>query len=110
MGGRMLIATTEEIAGRRIVATLGLVLGLAVRSRGLGGNIMAGFGALGNGGALAEFGDALAAARGEAVAQMAARATELGANAIVGARFDAAAAGHDMGEIVAYGTAVVIAD
>lgn len=105
----MLIATTEGIAGRRIVATLGLVLGLAVRSRGLGGNIMAGFHALGHGDALGEFGEALAGARQEAIARMAARALELGANAIVGARFDAAAAGHDMGEIVAYGTAVVVA-
>ena len=36
------------------------------------------------------------------------RARGLGADAIVGARFDAAAVGHDMGEIVAYGTAVII--
>ena len=38
----MLIATTAGIAGQRIVTTLGLVLGPAVRTRGLGGNIMAG--------------------------------------------------------------------
>ena len=39
---------------------------------------------------------------------MEARALALGANAIVGARFDAATVGHDMGEIVAYGTAVIV--
>ena len=105
----MPIATTEGIAGQRTVSTLGLVLGLAVRSRGLGGNIMAGFHALGDGDALGEFGDARAAARREAVARMEARARELGANAIVGARSDAAPVGHDMGEIVAYGTAVIVA-
>ena len=103
----MLIATTEGVAGRRTVATLGLVLGLAVRSRGLADNIMAGFHALGNGDALGEFGDELAAARREAVPQMAARTLHLGANAVVGVRFDAAEVGHDMGEIVAYSTAVV---
>ncbi len=104
----MPIATTEGIAGQRTVSTLGLVLGLAVRSRGLGGNIMAGFHALANGDALAEFGDVLAAARQAAVARMAERARELGANAIVGARFDAAAVGHDRGAIVACGTAVIV--
>ena len=104
----MLIATTAGIAGQRTVATLGLVFGLAVRSRGLGGNIMAGFHALGNGDALGEFGEALILARQEAVGRMEARARELGANAIVGARFDAAEVGHDMCEIVAYGTAAIV--
>jgi uncharacterized protein YbjQ (UPF0145 family) len=47
-------------------------------------------------------------ARDEALAWMAAQATERGANAVVGVRFDAAEVGHDMSEIVAYGTAVVI--
>ena len=94
----MLIATTEEIAGRRTTAAFGFVLGIAVRRRGIG-----------NGGALGEFGDELAAVRREAVAQMAARAAELGANAVVGVRFDTAEVGHDMVEIVAYGSAVAVA-
>ena len=59
----MPIATTEGLAGQRTVSALGLVLGLAVRRRGLGGSLMAGFHALGDGDALAEFGEALAAAR-----------------------------------------------
>jgi len=59
----MPIATAEGIFRQRTVSTLGLMLGLAVRSRGLGGNIMAGFHALGDGDALAKFGDVLAAAR-----------------------------------------------
>jgi uncharacterized protein YbjQ (UPF0145 family) len=105
----MPIATTEAIAGHRIVATLGLVFGLAIRSRGLGGNIMVGLDSLGNGGALTEYEESLAAVRLQAVAQMEARARERGANAVVGVRFDTAAAGHDMSEIVAYGTAVIIA-
>jgi uncharacterized protein YbjQ (UPF0145 family) len=107
-GARMLIATTETITDQRIVTTVGLVLGLAVRARGLGGNIMAGLHALGNGSALDEFRIDLAVARQEALARMEAHAAERGANAIVGVRFDTAEVGHDMSEIVAYGTAVII--
>jgi uncharacterized protein YbjQ (UPF0145 family) len=88
------------------VAALGLVLAVAMRRRGRDANIMAGFHALGNGDALGEFGDELAAARREAVARMAARAEELGANPIVGVRFDTAEVGREMVEVVAYGTAV----
>ena len=104
----MLIATTEGLAGRRTVAALGLVLGVAVRRRGLGANIMAGFDALGDGTALDEYRDQLAAIRREALTPMAAEAEELGANAIVGMRFDTAEVGHDMVEVVAYGTAVIV--
>jgi uncharacterized protein YbjQ (UPF0145 family) len=104
----MLIATTEGIVDRRIVTTVGFVLGLAVRGRGLGGNIMAGLHALGNGNALDEFRGELATTRQEALAHMVALAAERGANAVVGVRFDAAEVGHDMSEIVAYGTAVII--
>ena len=106
----MRIATTEGIAGRRTVAALGLVRGIAVRRRGLGANIMAGFDALGDGTALDEYRDQLAAIRREALAPMAAEAAGLGANAIVGMRFDTAEVGHDMVEVVAYGTAVIVAD
>ena len=104
----MLIATTEGIVGRRTVATLGLVLGVAVRRRGIGANIMAGFQALGNDGALNELGEELAATRREALDQLAARAGELGAGAVVGVRFDTAEVGHDMVEIVAYGSAITV--
>lgn len=104
----MRIATTDTVAGGCTVATLGFVLGLAVRRRGLGGNIMAGLESLGNGSALGEYREDLAATRRDAVAQMAEQARALGANAVVGVRFDTAAVGHDMSEIVAYGTAVMI--
>ena len=106
----MRIATTEGIAGQCTVAALGLVLGIAVRRRGLGANIMAGFDALGDGTALDEYRDQLAAVRREALAPMVAEAAGLGANAIVGMRFDTAEVGHDMVEVVAYGTAVIVVD
>ena len=104
----MLLTTTDQIANRHIVTTIGFVLGIAVRSRGIGGNIMVGLHNLGNGSALNEYRDDLAAARNEALAQLVALAAERGANAVVGVRFDTAEVGHDMSEIVAYGTAVTI--
>ena len=104
------IATTDEIAGARIATNLGAVVGIAIRSRGVGGNIMAGLDALGNGSALDEYRDLLAACRGEALTRMGRAAEELGANAVIGVRFDTAEVGREMVEIVAYGTAVVLQD
>jgi uncharacterized protein YbjQ (UPF0145 family) len=102
------LATTDGIAGARIAATLGVVLGLAIRTRGVGGNIMAGLDALGNDCALDEYRDGLIAIRREALERMAVEADGLGANAVVGVRYDAAEVGREMVEVVAYGTAVVL--
>jgi uncharacterized protein YbjQ (UPF0145 family) len=102
------IATTDGIAGARITTTLGVVMGIAIRSRGVGGNIIAGLDALGNGSALAEYRDNLAAIRREALARMAAEAEAMGANAVVGMRYDTAEVGREMVEVVAWGTAVTI--
>jgi uncharacterized protein YbjQ (UPF0145 family) len=102
------VVTTEGIAGNRIIATLGFVFGLSIRSRGLGGNIMAGLDVLGNGGALSEYRDDLTTVRREAMMRMEMEAKALGAHAVIGVRFDTAEVGHDMTEIVAYGTAVLI--
>ena len=109
-GAAVRIATTNEIEGTRIVRTLGVVTGLAIRSRGVSGNIMAGLDALGNGTALDEYRDLLAAIRRESLARMERAALSLGANAVVGMRFDSAEVGREMVEIVAYGTAVVLQD
>src|SRR5687767_10853215 len=99
------IATTDGIAGARIATNLGVVVGIAIRSRGVGGNIMAGLDALGDGSALDEYRDLLATCRGEALARMGRAAEGLGANAVIGMRLDTAEAGR---EVVAYGTAVVV--
>jgi uncharacterized protein YbjQ (UPF0145 family) len=104
------ITSTDTIAGQGIVATLGFVFGLAVRTRGLGGNITAGLRTLGgNSGALLEYAHDLSETRREAIEHLITQARDLGANAVVGLRFDAAEVGYEMSEIVAYGTAVVIA-
>src|SRR5919201_146958 len=103
----MIVVTTEDVAGHRIVETRGEVFGLVVRSRGLGGNIMAGLRSLG-GGEITEYTELLEDARRHAVDRMVTNATAMGANAIVRMMFDSSEIGQTMSEIVAYGTAVVI--
>ena len=103
----MIIATTENIAGHRVVTTLGQVFGVVVRSRGIGGNIMAGLRSI-VGGEIHEYTQLLEETRRQAIDRMVRNATAMGANAIVMMRFDSAEIGQTMSEIVAYGTAVVM--
>jgi uncharacterized protein YbjQ (UPF0145 family) len=103
----MIIVTTENIARYRIVETKGEVFGLVVRSRGLGGNIMAGLRSLG-GGEIKEYTSLLEDARRHAIDRMVENATAMGANAVVRMQFDSSEIGQTMSEIVAYGTAVVV--
>jgi uncharacterized protein YbjQ (UPF0145 family) len=103
----MLVVTTENVAGHRIRETKGQVFGVVVRSRGLGGNIMAGLRSLA-GGEIVEYTQMLEEARRHAVDRMVKNATLMHANAIVMMRFDSSEIGQTMSEIVAYGTAVII--
>lgn len=103
----MLVVTTEKVAGYRVTRTLGQVFGVVVRSRGLGGNIMAGLRSI-IGGEIHEYTQLLEEARRHAVDRLVANAAAMGANAIVMMRFDSAEIGQTMSEIVAYGTAVVL--
>ena len=103
----MIIATTESIAGHRVTKTLGEVFGVVVRSRGIGGNIIAGLRSI-VGGEIHEYTQLLEEARGHAIERMVANATAKGANAVLMMRFDSAEIGQTMSEIVAYGTAAVI--
>ncbi|MEO7066489.1 MAG: heavy metal-binding domain-containing protein [Rhodanobacter sp.] len=104
----MLIVTSEQVAGQRVVKTLGHCFGVVVRSRGLGGNIMAGLRSLA-GGEITEYTQMLEEARRHAVDRLVKNAASMGANAILTLRFDSSEIGQTMSEIVAYGTAVVIA-
>lgn len=87
--------------------TLGQCFGVVVRSRGIGGNMMAGLRSI-VGGEIKEYTSMLEEARRHAVDRMVANATMMGANAIVMMRFDSSEMGQTMSEIVAYGTAVVL--
>jgi uncharacterized protein YbjQ (UPF0145 family) len=101
----MIVATSESIAGHRVVETLGQCFGVVVRSRGLGGNIMAGLRSI-VGGEIHEYTQLLEEARRHAVDRLVQNATAMGADAIIMMRFDSAEIGQTMSEIVAYGTAV----
>lgn len=103
----MIIVTTENVAGQRIREVKGQAFGVVVRSRGLGGNIMAGLRSI-IGGEIHEYTQMLEEARRHAIDRMVANATSMGANAIVMMRFDSSEIGQTMSEIVAYGTAVVL--
>ena len=103
----MLVVTTENIAHYRVVEVMGQCFGVVVRSRGLGGNIMAGLRSI-VGGEISEYTQLLEEARRHAVDRMVRNATLMQANAIVMMRFDSAEIGQTMSEIVAYGTAVVL--
>jgi uncharacterized protein YbjQ (UPF0145 family) len=103
----MLVATTEKIAGYRTKQTLGQVFGLVVRSRGIGGNIVAGLRSI-VGGEIHEYTQLLEETRKQALDRMVRNATVMGANAVVMMRFDSSEIGQSMSEIVAYGTAVIV--
>ena len=103
----MIIVTSEYVAGYKVVETKGQVFGLVVRSRGIGGNVMAGLRSI-VGGEINEYTQMLEEARRHATDRMVQNAQAMGANAIVMMRFDSSEIGQTMSEIVAYGTAVVI--
>ena len=103
----MIITTTENIPGHRVLDVKGEVFGLVVRSRGLGGNIMAGLRSI-VGGEITEYTQLLEHARQDAIDRMVQHAEAKGANAVVMMRFDSSEMGETMSEIVAYGTGVVI--
>ncbi|MBA7502875.1 hypothetical protein ES706_01478 [subsurface metagenome] len=103
----MIVVTTEQIEGKRITETLGLVRGSTIRARHVGRDIMA---SLRNivGGEVKEYTVMLAQAREEALQRMIEQAEKMGANAIVGTRFVTSMVMSGAAEMVAYGTAVKV--
>ena len=104
----MIVVTTPFLSGHRVVESKGMVFGLVVRSRGLGGNLMAGLRSLG-GGEIHEYTSLLEDTRRQALDRLVSNATVLGANAVLSMRFDSSELSGTMSEIVAYGTAVIVA-
>ncbi|RKZ28539.1 YbjQ family protein [bacterium] len=105
----MIIVTTNDIPGRQIVKTLGLVRGNTIRARHIGRDILALFRNL-VGGEVSDYTKMLAEAREQALDRMVAEAKSLGANAIVGVRFATSFVMQGAAELLAYGTAVVVRD
>jgi uncharacterized protein YbjQ (UPF0145 family) len=105
----MLVVTTENIAGFKVEKVLGQAFGVVVRSRGVGGNLVASLRSI-VGGEIKEYTELLVDARRSAVDRLVANAHAMGANAVVMMRFDSSEIGQTMSEIVAYGTAVIVSE
>lgn len=103
----MIVTTSESIAGQRVVRTLGLARGNTIRARHVGRDILAWFRSI-VGGEVAEYTKLLAESREQALDRMVQEAEEMGANAILMARFSTAMVMGGTAELLAYGTAVVI--
>src|SRR5579864_4303828 len=103
----MIVVTTEEVAGHRTTEAKGQVFGVVVRSRGLGGNIVASLRTI-FGGEIHEYTAMVEDARRQAIDRMVRNASVMGANAVTRMMFDSSEMGTTMTEIVAYGTAVVV--
>ena len=103
----MIVTTSETIADKKIVKTLGLVRGNTIRARHLGKDILALFRNI-VGGEVTEYTKLMGESREQAIDRMIQNATELGANAIVTARLTTSMLMGGAAEIVAYGTAVVV--
>lgn len=103
----MIITTSEQVEGKKIVRTIGWVKGNTIRARHLGRDIMAGFRAM-VGGEVTEYTKMMAEAREQAIQRMVEDAEKQGANAVVGMRFTTSMIMGGASEILAYGTGVVV--
>src|SRR5438067_2312002 len=102
-----LVTTAFELPGQRIVENLGVVRGIVVRSRSIFGNIGAAFQML-FGGNITLYTELCEKARRDAYRLMIEHAAEMGANAVIGMRYDANEVASGATEVLAYGTAVVV--
>ena len=99
--------TAFTLTGFRVTKELGTVRGIVVRSRSIIGNIGAGIQTL-FGGDITLYTELCERARADAFARLSAQASALGANAIIGLRYDATEIGAGITEVLCYGTAVVV--
>jgi len=102
-----LTTTAFEIAGARILRNLGVVRGVTVRSRSVFGTLGAGLQTL-VGGNITLFTELCESTRAEAFESMLRHADELGANAVIGIRYDATEVMSGVSEVICYGTAVQV--
>jgi uncharacterized protein YbjQ (UPF0145 family) len=103
--GAVNTSSTFDIPGHRVDEHLGVVFGLVVRSMGFARSFTGGFSALRQG-EVSQYTEVLEDARRHALDRLMENAHLMGANAVLGVRFDSTEIGNNMSEIVAYGTAV----
>jgi uncharacterized protein YbjQ (UPF0145 family) len=102
-----MLLTSNYASGYRVDKVLGMVYGITVRSRGLGGNIVAGLRTIA-GGEIREYTQLAQLARQEALDRLAEHARSMGANAVLSVMFDSTEMAQSMEEIIAFGTAVIV--
>jgi len=102
-----IVVSTPYISGYKITKTVGFTWGLIVRSRGLGGNVVANLRTI-FGGEIHEYTELLNDSRQQALDRMKGQAKSMGANAVLSVDFDSSEIGQNMTEVLAYGTAVVV--
>jgi len=101
----MILVTTEHVPGQQETASLGLVRGSSIRARPLGKDIMATFRNMA-GGEVLEYSKLLGESREQAIDRMIEEADSLGADAIIGVRFQTSMVMQGAAEMLCYGTAV----
>ena len=103
----ILVVTTNDLPGYRIVKHLGVARGLTVRSRSIVGNVGAAI-QIFFGGNITLYRKLAEQARSEAFEQLMQQAQDMGANAVLAMRYDANEIAAAVTEVLAYGTAVVV--
>ena len=101
----MIVTTTNEISGYQIIEYLGVVRGLVVRATGVIAGVKGGVKSI-FGGNIADYEEVCEKARNDAFRRMVNHAEEVGADAILGMRYDATDFCQGSAEVLAYGTAV----
>ena len=105
----MIVVTSENIAGKKVVRTLGIVRGNTVRARHIGRDILAGLRNI-VGGEVHEYAKLIAESREQSLDRMVEEAADLGANAIIATRFTTSVMIAGAAELLAIGTAVIVED
>jgi uncharacterized protein YbjQ (UPF0145 family) len=106
-GDGIIMATSDDVPGRKAVKTLGLVRGHSVRARHLGRDLQAGIRSI-FGGRVGVYAELLERSREEAIDDMVAEARKLGANAIAAVRLSTSQVMGGAAEVLVYGTALVV--
>jgi len=104
---QILLLTANYAAGYKVDKVLGMAYGITVRSRGIGGNLVAGLRTIA-GGEIREYTELAHQARQEALDRLSEHARSMGANAVLSVMFDSTEMAASMEEIIAFGTAVMV--
>ncbi|MCS7075686.1 MAG: heavy metal-binding domain-containing protein [Bacteroidia bacterium] len=104
---KIIVTTANDVPGYKIVKNLGVIRGITVRSRGLGGNFIGGLQTI-FGGRISAYLKLCEEARQEAYAELIHQAELTGANAVIGMRYESNEVISGVTEVLAYGTAVLV--